>query len=383
MRKILTSVVALVLTVATLFTFASCHKQNAVVATYKEDTVTSGLYLLFLVNADNNARALVDEQNAENEDFDAQTANYYKMDVTIEAENEDEEDTKVNFKQYVKQKAEESLKQYFYVKQLADEKKITLTKEEEEEAKSLANYYWAYYGYAGIYEPNAISYESYETYIVRQQLNFKIFKELYKVGGEKGVTEKKLKTEFEKNYLIANTVAVGLTKTDDQGNAVDMTDKEKKQEKQKLENYAEKINKGEVKFKDVYELYNGKVEQGSTVEDDQPKPKDMYATVYGAEGTSATNENYETIKKLYSKKGAGYAQVIENKDAKQYILVVTADITKDDYYYDTYLDDLTNLLYNDEYTEQTKQDSEKIEVEYNKYELNYLKPEKISYEMVG
>lgn len=379
MRKIITSLVAFMLVFACAFTFTSCHKQNATVATYKNDTITSGMYLIFLINSDNAARTLVDEQNADNEDYDSSDVNYYSMQVTIEAEKEGKEDTKVKFKDYVRDEAEKSMKQYFYTKSLADEKKITLTEDEEEEAKSLASYYWYYYGYSTIYEPNSVSYESYENYILRQQLNFKLFKELYKAGGEKGVTEEKLKEEFENNYLIADTVNVTLTTTDSEGNSTDMTDDEKKEIKDKLDKYAEQLNAGKITFEEVYKEYNGDSEITSSDEDAE-QPKDKYAVVYGSEDTSADNTNYDTIKKLYSKNGAGYADVIENETTKQYSLVVTADITKDEYYYDNYLDDLTNLLYNEEYTQDMKEASQKIEIDINSYELNYLKPQKIDYQ---
>ena len=65
--KILKSVLSVVLVLAFVFSFAGCHGANEVAVSYGDIEFTSGVYALALLNADSEARSLVDAEATDTE----------------------------------------------------------------------------------------------------------------------------------------------------------------------------------------------------------------------------------------------------------------------------------------------------------------------------
>jgi hypothetical protein len=227
-----------------------------------------------------------------------------------------------------------------------------------------------------MYEPNGVSYESFEQFMrVYSYERSSLFDFYYGEGGEFAPAEDEIKKGLEENFVVADVIEIATT--DDEGSA--LSDDDLTAIADKLQGYADRINAGEAfsAVNDEYKAETGNSDSSSdssSSDSEEEKPLDELAQVYGTTNTSAASDLTEEFLKL----DIGTASVVKGTDG-YYRMVLRKDVLEDPYYYNTYSNETTRLLYADEYEDYIAEQAKSIEITYNSYELNYLKPKKIDY----
>ncbi len=407
--------------------FAGCHGKDATVATSTAAdgsiiNVPSGVYLAMLLNADSEARNLVIEQLGDKATDDI---NYAKQTVKVD-------DTTYKFYDYVNMRVEQTCRDYITTHYLFLKNKCTLTEAEENTMSSYVQYQWAYSGGAYLYQPNGVSFDSFEQYmrVISYELS-NLFDFYYEDGGEKAPAADVITKGLEDNFVVANVIEI--TTKDSDGKT--LTEEKLRELEAKLQGYADRINGGEEfkKVNDEYEAEKKAAEEEAKKEEassnaasssaasstvtssaatssaaassnaassaatssdaasstatssattssgvtdpTKPQPKDSLAKLYGsADSLSSASDLFDEFKKLE----IGKATVVKGTDG-YYRMVLRKDIHDDEYYLSEYSNEVLRILYSDEFEKFIEDEGKKLTVTYNDYEKNYLKPKKIDY----
>ena len=394
--RIIAAVLAALLMVSA---FAGCHQKDAVVATYsangKTYKLTSGQYAYAMILAESEGRSLVTENLTDEEKNSGEEVDYYKK--TLE---------KKKFADWVVDRAEELCREYFAVAASFDKYKLELSDSDKEGMDSYLSYQWQMSGYMYICEPNGVSYDSFASFqkVFVYQRNT-LLKHIYGEDGPKALSKDEMTKALTDNFVIANLLEIdsaGLVKEDTD----EAKEAAKKEAQDKLNGYIDRIKLGET-FKTIYEEYEAEQAEeeeeatsseatssetassestsseatssettsstASSEGEEELKPLDELAKLLGSEESSAASEIFEDV----SKCEIGVPTVIE-KDGV-YALVIRQDIVADPYDTENYTNEALIILKGDEFDADVKKDADKLEVEFNNYERNYIKPEKIDY----
>lgn len=148
-----------------------------------------------------------------------------------------------NAASWVEGRAKEYLYSYYYVDQKFDELGLSLDEDDQASMENAANSMWS--AYRGQFESMGIAEASFkEAYAVYNMKMSKLLQAMYGEGGELALSEDELHDYYTGEYVYYQYFIVDLTKTDDEGNTVDMDDDEKATAKEMLDDYAELISEG-------------------------------------------------------------------------------------------------------------------------------------------
>ena len=375
--KLFKRIAAAGLSAVLALTVAGCHSADAVVATYDDIKVTSGVYLAMILEADGEARTEIDNQR---EDLTAAIEDYSKETVSTE-------DGDVKFYDYIKDGAKERIYQYIGTEVLAKKYEVKLSDEDVSGLDTYVNYYWNNYGYGMLYEPNGVGFDSYKDYIRNAgHLRGKVFTAIYGEDGANPVAEADIKKYMDENYCIANVITENFTSTDAEGATTTLTDDQKKEKLDALKALAERINNGE-DFETVYHEYSGTKHEGAdeetasetsteaAEEEKELEPLDSHATLLSSAETGSESENFAEILKM----AVGEVKVFENES--NYTLVVKGDIDADPYYIDSLDETIRHALKGDEFNKLLVDEAKKLDIKFNEGELRYLSPKKVTYDV--
>ena len=375
--KLFKRIAAAGLSAVLALTVAGCHSADAVVATYDDIKITSGVYLAMILEADGEARTEIDNQR---EDLTAAIEDYSKETVSTE-------DGDVKFYDYIKDGAKERIYQYIGTEVLAKKYEVKLSDEDVSGLDTYVNYYWNNYGYGMLYEPNGVGFDSYKDYIRNAgHLRGKVFTAIYGEDGANPVAEADIKKYMDENYCIANVITENFTSTDAEGATTTLTDDQKKEKLDALKALAERINNGE-DFETVYHEYSGTKHEGAdeetasetateaAEEEKELEPLDSHATLLSSAETGSESENFAEILKM----AVGEVKVFENES--NYTLVVKGDIDADPYYIDSLDETIRHALKGDEFNKLLVDEAKKLDIKFNEGELRYLSPKKVTYDV--
>ena len=368
--KTLKKVLAICLTLVLVLSFAGCHQKDEVAVKSGDKTFTSAFYMCALLNADMAARTKIDEKKAEENKNTSSTSSTTTTATDYFAEKIDGK----SFEEYVKETALNTLRRFIYVKQKCDENKLTLTDSEIANTDYMTQYYWAYYGYATVFEANGVSLNTYLEYCRYALYEEKYFLFLYGKDGEKAISEDAIKNHLYGNYVIADVLSASVS---------DKADNEKALVQTKFEGYKTRLEKGET-FKAIYNEYNDIKEEETTTssatssttsEETAKKPLDEYAQVVGSKDTSYSSDHFETIKAMATNE----IKFVKDDENGYYYLFVKKDIKADPYYLDYLNNNVISDLKFDEFDEATKTEMAKVEIETVAFAINQFKVKKIVY----
>ena len=391
--KTVKKLAALILCVALVLScFAGCHEKNATVASItldkEEYTVPAGLYLTMLINADSEARSIVAEK-LDKDGKDTTKINFSKQTVTV-----DKKDYKFN--DYVIMRAKEMVAEYLVTAHLFTKFELALDENDVSALQQYAAYQWMYNGSAYLFEPNGVSYESFEEYLrVNMYWRSDLFDYYYNEGGEKAPEKANIEKALKEHFTAAQILEISVK--NDEGK--DLAEDKLTAIADKIQAYCDRINGGTATFADIkaeYEAENKKEEdkkeedkkeeaeedkteeeskEETKEEEEKPKPKDETISIIGNDETSVASDNYEKINELE----VGKATLLKGTDG-YYRLVIKQDIMADEYYYTTYRDETVRIMHAEDFNEFISKEAAKLKVNYDSYELNYLKPGKVSYD---
>lgn len=328
---------------------SACHQKDEVAISFGEGKnkveITSAMYICNLIQAYENAANKVDQAKQADADDSAdseETTDYLKEKV----------DGK-DFTKYVEDKAMEEIYKYAAVQSYIKENGVEMTDDEKSQVEQYAATYWTGYGYSTVYEKNGVSYDTFEKFMANSNQEYVYFNSLYGEDGEKEVSKKKISANLKKHYVPVNVVS--FAKTDSTtGEAVD--EKEIATQKKKFQNYADKLEAGEIKFAKVYEAVNGEPQDGQTPD---------FTSFVGDSETDYAIEDFKKVKKL----GVKECIVIED----DYGIYLYQRIKLTDEHYDELK---SNIVYNlkfDDFDKELLEIGKALVMNKNNYALKRLK----------
>lgn len=233
MKTIFKRAAAAVLALAMCAGLAGCYSEDkAWSAKLGDDTMPIGGYIYYLTTAYSEASEKVSSETS-------------VLSASIDGQNASD---------WVRDRAAAYLRSYYYVNQKFDELGLTLSDEDQDSIQSATNTMWSYYKTA--FETMGIAESSFEkAYALYNQKLSKLLPAMYGQGGELEIPEADLKDYYVNGYTYYQYFSVPLSKTDDEGSTIDLTDDEKATEKQMLEDWVELINKGSLTYDQAVSNY--------------------------------------------------------------------------------------------------------------------------------
>ncbi len=342
--KILKSVLARVLVFALVFSMAGCHGANEVAVSYGDIEFSSGMYALALLNADSEARTLVDEQLKDTET----EIDYLKQKIEEKP-----------FEDWVKETALKNLSVWAAHQKLCEEKGIKLTDEELKQVEESAKYYYSYY--EELLSANGIGEKSYIESMKADTLGDKYFESLYGKGGEKEVAEDELKNFYNTNYRTVFLL---------QGSYASMKDEEKNDLKSKLAAAKSRLEKGE-SIVTVYNDFNALTGDNAAKED-----KDVMALIANGEVDSNYGfGKWAEVKDLQN----GKVVLIDSTEESCFYVVKMIDTSGDSTYFNDLKTNLLRTMKGDEYVKHIEDYAKTLKANINKYAIGAFKVKNIKY----
>ncbi len=134
---------------------------------------------------------------------------------------------------------------------------ITLSNQLKQSAATEVEALWSLYG--AYYESVGVKKTDITKVITHENRMKQLVDYYYGAEGKSPVKEMDLKEEFVDLYVGFKAIAADLTRLNDAGETVDLTEKEKAALKKKLNSYAEKINNGTATVDEVNVSYNDSI----------------------------------------------------------------------------------------------------------------------------
>lgn len=373
-KKVISVIAAAAVCVSCMAAMSACRTKDETVLTFKSGEksyeIKAGTYLCFLMSSYDSFRSEYDSILQSSSKTTAKSFDY--------------EDQKVDDKDYntwIKEDCYNTAAEYAFVEMECERLGIKVEDAQKATVEQTASQYWASMG--DTYESNGVSYNTLKNLIINQDIKrSKLYSYYYgeatdaekKESPEKGSkrpSDKEIQKWLNENFLIADTLTFNFTKTDSTTNSTEtVTDKEKEAGKKKLQDLADKYNKGNATFAQIYKEYNGSDITKST---EEKKPKDEYAQIFGSDKTGSNSSSYdfEDIKK----QKLNNAVVLESSDG--YMLVIKQDISKDSYYFDLLKDTVVSYSQADAFGEWITSKAKELKCDKNESAVDYYKPQKI------
>lgn len=377
--KMIKSLAAFFLAFILIFNFSSCHPKDEVAMTVGDIEITSALYMCALLQADGEARNLIDKNAAQG----VENIDYFKQ--KIEG---------VNYSDWVKNRAEEICKEYAAYEMKFAEAGLELSEEKLAEIDFYTDYYWNSAGLGKFYEENGVAFQTYKKFFTYSYKAREYFESIYGKNGTNPVPEEELKSAMDENFVLVNQLYASYTDTD--GN--ELSDDAKSEIKQKFESYITRLNNGE-SFETIYNEYNGTEDDeeddgedtqsdGDTTSqpeesaepdededqtDDTPKPQDKHAIILGSSDTNFASDLFSDVKEMKP----GEIKIIEPSSSTGIYLIVRKDILSDPYYLDYLNIEILTLLKQTEFEDMIKEYANSLPFDKNSFAVNRFKVKKI------
>jgi len=332
-------IIAVASILAIMLTFCACHPKNEVAYEIEGIKFTSAYYMCALIEADLNAKSKVESENSDASDTSTEI-DYYSQKI----------DGK-KFVTYVKEQAEESLKEIAFYKSMCQKNKLEIEDSVSEYTKSYVDYYWSQ-GMSTYYEPNGVSKATFVEYSNDSSYKELYFNFIYGEKGSKEISADDIKQNMLDNYQIADIIEVDLSSSEDE---------EKASLSIMFNKYATDLKNKTRTFEAVLNEYNDY--SGNTSSSKNDDAKDPYATILGADSTSYSNSNYSTVKDM----SVGEVKLLEPDDGASITLIVKQDIASDEYYLETLDSTIRHALKDEEFEEETAKSIKSVDFkEYTK-----------------
>ena len=187
--KLMKNIIAAVIVFVMAFSVTACHKKDEIAVTVNGFEYTSAYYMCALINAYSEGQSEVYEALGDKATSDV---DFFKQKI----------DGK-KFETWVKDRAIDMLEEIGTYQKLCKDAKVELTDEQMTEAQNMAYYYWAYYGYGQLFEPNGVSFNTYLQYTIDNYYGELYFKHLYGEGGKKEIAAADVEAKLYKDFIIA------------------------------------------------------------------------------------------------------------------------------------------------------------------------------------
>lgn len=306
--KAIKKLLALTLAIIMIVSVSACHPKDEVAITVGDVEITSALYMYALLEADSAARSQIDEEASSSSSSSTTTTeeiDYYKEKIDGKS-----------FTDWVKDTALERCIEIAYYEYICEEKGIELSEEELANVDYAVEYYWSYYGYSYIYEPNGVGKATFKRGIMNDYLKDAYFFYLYGEGGEKEVADSELTKKVTDTYLTAEVLQASITTS--------MEEEEVNNLKTRFKDYVKRLNKGE-EFETIYNEYY-EIEDDTTTSSNTSSSasSDTSSTATDSSETTSTEETEEVTNYKFP-----YATVMADEESEtSYANALYAEVAK-------------------------------------------------------
>lgn len=232
-------VAALGCAAAMLGSLTACGEKTTWGAVIDGVQIPAGVFIYYLESAHYEAQQKLSEQSAEAAADLSPEGAAAQSSETVTLPLFSSQIDGVDAKQWIYNKATESMQEYAAVEAKFDEYGLTLNDMEKETAKVYLDQMWEYAG--DYYTSMGISENSYKSVFLNSSKKQKLFETIYSEGGEKAVSDDEIKAYLDENYALINYIDVELR--DGEGNLLKSDGKAERMEM--LNSYIERYRNGE------------------------------------------------------------------------------------------------------------------------------------------
>ena len=372
--KMMKKIIALALVSLMALSFAACHEKDEIAVKVGDLEFTSAYYMCALINADMDAQGKAQESLTDKEKKDPKFDIYSKK---IDG---------MDYVEWVEKQAIENIKRNAAYKMLCAKNKVEPTAEQSASAKQYAEFYWANYGYAGLFEPNGVSKNTFVKYMTDTNCSSLYFDHLYAKEGVKAISDEEMKKTMAENFVLADSISTSFT--DDQGKP--MTDDKIKELKDKFNGYVTALKDGSKTYETVYHEFNGTKESDDTKEEDKKdennkedkeelKPINRHARVLGSKDTAYSSDDFDKVKGM----AVNEVKLVELEKNGGLTIFVKRDLEADPYYVDQIDSAVRHFLKDDEFKKEIDDFVKGLKVEVVERAVKPFKVKKIEYPQTG
>lgn len=297
MKRTINILTSIIMVIAICVGLTGCHKKGAIAVTVGDDAFTAGFYSCAMVTADSEALSII-----------AATKSY---EVYENSDFLEEKIGDVVYTDWVKNRTIEILREFVAAKILCEENTIN-TAETLEKTQQNAALLWTQ-GYSQYYEKNGVSADTFKKFNAYNAYRTIYFNYLYGENGKEAIPAADIEKQLKEKYVYVNALALSLE---------DLEESQITEIKTKLNEYADRLNKGE-SFETIYNEANG-VTTTTDKKDESTEGKSpfshSYAEVWSDAGTEYENEYYLLAKDM----AVGEVKVLEytNKNYEKNLVIV-------------------------------------------------------------
>ena len=357
---------ALVLACLLALSLAACHQPGETVMTIGDVTISSGLYLAMQMDAfsqlSSDLQSTLESGESLTTPADVMKKSYEDKDAAT----------------WIQDKTLTNAKRYAAILTLFNEAGLELSESDESNLQMTVDYYWGedYYNMQSYYIPNGVSKESFAELMRSGSRESALFLHYYDKDGVEPVADEELVQGMKDNYLLADSLTIAKTTTDDSGISVTKPDEDLAAAKNKLDGYAARINGGAA-FADVYQEYNTELNADFTMPDAESATSQLnpLASVISSSDTT----RYELFKSVESKEDFAYGKAYVLENDSNYYLVVLRDITADEAYTqnDNYRQNVLSTLKKDEFDQKLTEKGDSLTLTKDEGLIHFYSPYKI------
>lgn len=399
MSKIKTFV-AVVLALVLCLSLVGCHPQNEIALKIGGVEITSAMYGCALIQADIDARGIIDEKNG------AIGAVKYRT-QTIDG---------IKYDEWVEDRALDLCKLYAAYTLKMKELGLELSEETENNVYQECYYDWllgetifsssAYTSYASLMEPNGVSFNTFYELNLSGGMDETIFSYYYGKEGKNKIPDADIDKFYTENFALIYNITLDYADkaTDKQKTEVDTFIKDLKTRLEAGEDFAaikKDLDEFEAKRNPSTttsstpttsattsaptssdaasaptssEVTSAPTSSAATSSKEEPKPKDDKATlVWGEAAGSNSDDNFQNIKTMT----LGEVKLLETD--KGWRLIKKLDLMGDVYYRDINYLAIANLLKGEDFGNEINTYAESLAVEMDKFAMSQYTIGKLDY----
>ncbi len=302
MKRTINILISIILVAVICLGFTGCHKKGAIAVTVDGEAFAAGFYSCALVTADSEALSIM----TANKDYEVYNNSSFLNDKIGD----------VVYTDWVKNRTIEILKEFVAAKRLCEENTVD-TAETLERTKQNASLLWAQ-GYSQYYDKNGVSEDTFKKFNAYNAYRTLYFNHLYGENGKEAIPAADIEKHLNEKYVYVNSLVLSLE---------DLTESQITEIKNKVNEYADRLKKGE-SFETIYNEANGATTEVNKDEAAEGKSQfsHSYAEVWSDTGTQYENVYYSLAKDM----AVGEIKVLEytnptNND-KSLVLVLKGKI---------------------------------------------------------
>lgn len=387
------SIIAMILALVLSLSLVGCHPQNEVAMTIGGVEISSATYGCALIQADLDARAMIDEQNGTigAVDYHSQTIDSMK------------------YNDWVEERAMTLCKLYAAYTLKMKELGLELSEEIQNNVYQECYYDWvlgstifsssSYTSYASIMEPNGVSFNTFYNFNLSGGMDEAIFTHYYGPEGVSKIADEELDKFYTENFALVYSITL------------DYADKATEEENKKVDDFINSL-KARLEAGEEYttikadldafeaerkedtttssnatsseavssEAASSETASGdatsseTTSSEEEPKAKDENALlVWGTAAGEGADDNFQNIKSM----ALGEVKLLETD--KGWRLVKKLDLMSDSYYRDINYLAVANLIKGEAFGDEIEAYANSLEIVKNSFAMSQYTIKKLDY----